>query len=217
MINFQIYLLLDMKRKYKIIVHAYCLMTNHYHILIETTKQNISEAIKFLNSFYAIYFNKKYKRSGHLWQGRFSSYYLYDDAHFWIVAKYIERNPIKAKMVNKIKNYKYQSYFQWKYKHNYYLLLENSKIFDMVLSEYEDYICSELEVNALDTVYISPSIIFRDGKMKVLKKRLQTFFEEDKDINRNKNIKIAFEYGYKKIEIANFLNISTKTINVALK
>jgi DNA-binding NarL/FixJ family response regulator len=86
----------------------------------------------------------------------------------------------------------------------------------MTLNEYKEYIYSEFEVNALDTVYISPAIIFRDGKMKVLKKRLKTFFEEDKDINRNKNIKIAFEYGYKKTEIANFLNLSTKTINVVL-
>ncbi len=206
-------LLLDMRRTYNITVHTYCLMTNHYHILIETTEPNISEAIKFLNSFYSIYFNKKYKRSGHLWQGRFASYYLYDDTHFWIVAKYIERNPIKANMVNNIKNYKYQSYFQWKYKHNYYSVLDNSKIFDMTLGEYEEYIYSELEMNALDTVYVSPIIVFRDGEMIVLKKRLKTFFEKDRDINRNQNINKAFEYGYKKTEIAKFLNLSTKTIN----
>ncbi len=82
-------------------------MTNHYHILLETKEENISQVIKFLNSFYSIYFNKKYKRSGHLWQGRFPSYYLYNEAHFWIMAKYIERNPIKAKIVNDINNYKY--------------------------------------------------------------------------------------------------------------
>ena len=206
-------LLFDMKSTYNVTIHTYCLMTNHYHILLETTEPNISEAIKFLNSIYSIYFNKKYKRSGHLWQGRFASYYLYDDAHFWIVAKYIERNPIKANMVSNIKDYQHQSYYQWKYKHNYYALLENSKIYDMTLKEYEEYIYTELEVNALDTVYVSPAIIFRDGEMKVLKKRLKTFFEEDKDINRNQNIKIAFEYGYKKTEIANILNLSTKTIS----
>lgn len=53
--------------------------------------------------------------------------------------------------------------------------------------------------------------------MKVLKRRLKTFFDQDKDINRNENIKKAFKYGYKKTEIANFLNLSTKTINVVLK
>lgn len=209
-------LLYDMKKKYDTNIHAYCLMTNHYHILLETALPNISEAIKFLNSFYSMYFNKKYKRSGHLWQGRFASYYLYDDAHFWIVAKYIERNPIKANMVKEIANYRFQSFFQWKYKHNYYPLLEDSKIFDMTLGEYEDYINKELEVNALDTVYVSPEIVFRDGEMRVLKKRLQTFFEQDRDINRNENIKKAFEYGYTKTDIANFLSLSTKTVAIVI-
>ena len=206
-------LLSEMKKKYHIVIHTYCLMTNHYHILLETTEQNISQAIKYLNSFYSIYFNKKYKRNGHLWQGRFASYNLYDDAHFWIVTKYIERNPIKANMVNDIGTYRHQSFFQWKYKQDYFLLLENSKIFDMTLQEYEAYISIELQVDALSTVYVSPAIIFKDGAMKVLTKRVQTFFEQDRDINRNENIKKAFEYGYTKTEIANFLNLSTKTIS----
>ena len=59
-------LLLDMKRTYDITIHTYCLMTNHYHILLETVEPNISEAIKFLNSFYSVYFNKKYKPKKHL-------------------------------------------------------------------------------------------------------------------------------------------------------
>ena len=62
------------------------------------------------------------------------------------------------------------TYFQWKYKHNYYSVLDNSKIFDMTLGEYEEYIYSELEMNAIDTVYVSPTIVFRDGEMIVLKK-----------------------------------------------
>jgi putative transposase len=208
-------LLLDMKKMYNINIHSYCLMTNHYHILLETTNRNISEAIKFLNSFYSMYFNKKYKRSGHLWQGRFASYYLYDDAHFWIVTKYIERNPIKANMVKSIDSYKYQSFFQWKHQENqnYFILLENSKILDMTFREYEEYISTDLQVDALDTVYISPIVKFRDGKMKILKKRLETFFELDKDINRNENMKKAYEYGYTKTEIANFLNLSSTTIS----
>lgn len=97
-------ILLEMKKFYNITIHAYCLMTNHYHILFETTQTNLSDAVQFLNSLYSIYFNKKYKRNGHLWQGRYKSYYLYDDAHFWIVAKYIERNPIKSEMVKNVMN-----------------------------------------------------------------------------------------------------------------
>jgi len=193
-------------------------MTNHYHLLLETKKTNLSKAMQFVNDKYAKYFNKKYTRSGHLWQGRFKSYPLFDDAHFWIVAKYIERNPIKAGMVTQIELYKYQSFFQWKYKHNYFSLLENSMIFDMTYNEYSDYISSEMDIDAIDIVYKSPKLIIKeDGKFKVLSKRLETFFELDQDINRNENVLKAYEYGYTKTEIAKFINLSTKTINIILK
>lgn len=207
-------LLLKLSKDYEIIIHVFCLMTNHYHLLLETKQNNLSKAIQFVNDKYSKYFNKKYTRSGHLWQGRYKSYPLFDDAHFWIVAKYIERNPIKAGMVKQVEFYKYQSFFQWKYKHNYFELLNNSMIFDMTYDEYADYISSEMESDAIDIVYKSPKLIIKDdGKFKVLSKRLETFFELDRDIKRNENIKKAYEYGYTKTEIAEFLNISHTAVS----
>jgi REP element-mobilizing transposase RayT/DNA-binding CsgD family transcriptional regulator len=191
-------------------------MTNHYHLLIETKEPNISDAMKRLNSLYSIYFNKKYHRSGHLWQGRFASYYLYDDVHFWYVAKYIERNPIKANMVKQIDHYKYQSFFQWKFKLEHYELIKDSKIFDMTLLEYEEFISSEIQEEILEKIYMSPKYIKKDGEMKILYKRLETFFEQDHDINRNTNIKKAYDYGYTKTEIADFLNISNTAVSKIL-
>ena len=210
-------LMLKLTQSYEIVVHSFCLMTNHYHLLIETKQFNLAKAIQFLNDKYAKYFNKKYTRIGHLWQGRYKSYPLYDDAHFWIVAKYIERNPIKASMVQKIESYKYQSFYQWKYKYNYYKLLKSSMIFDMTINEYSEYISSEMDIDAIDIVYDSPKLIIEDGNFKLLKKRLETFFEQDRDINRNKNIRLAYEYGYTKTEIANFTNLSFNTISTVLK
>ncbi|MDY0122969.1 transposase [Sulfurimonas sp.] len=211
-------LLLKASKDYDLIIHTYCLMTNHYHILLETKQTNLSKAMQFINDKYSKYFNKKYTRSGHLWQGRYKSYPLFDDAHFWIVAKYIEINPIKANMVEDVALYKYQSFFQWKYKHNYFELLNDSMIFEMTYNEYADYISSDMDIEAIDIVYKSPNLITtKEGKLKVLKKRLETFFEQDRDINRNENIKKAFEYGYTKTEIANFLDLTTKTINTILK
>jgi REP element-mobilizing transposase RayT len=58
-------------KKYAVTIHNYCLMSNHYHILLEISRENLSKYMRQLNMNYAIYFNKKYKRSGHLWQGRF--------------------------------------------------------------------------------------------------------------------------------------------------
>ncbi|MBL0703557.1 MAG: hypothetical protein JJV95_06195 [Sulfurospirillum sp.] len=90
--------------------------------------------------------------------------------------------------------------------------MADSKIFDMTIKEYEEYISTELEVDALDTVYVSPKVVTKNAKMKILTKRLETFFEEDKDINRNSNICRAYSYGYAKTEIAGFLKLTTKTI-----
>ncbi len=205
-------LLGEILEKYNITLHTYCLMTNHYHLLLETYEENLSEAIKYLNGNYAIYFNKKYKRPGHLWQGRFLSYYLYDDVHFWIVAKYIEQNPVKAHMVKEISEYKYQSFFQWKHKDLYFKLLKNSMIFDMTIDEYETYIRTEMPQIVLDQVYRSPKVITRNGVTKVLTKRLEIFFEKDRDINRNKNMQKAYEYGYSKTEIAAFVGLSSKSM-----
>ena len=206
-------LLQTSKKDYNILIHSFCLMTNHYHILLETKEDNLSKAMQFINDKYSKYFNKKYKRSGHLWQGRFISYFLYDDIHFWYVAKYIERNPIKAKMVKQIHQYKYQSFFQWKFKQEFYSLINDSKIFDMTLTEYEEFLSSEIYEEILKKIYMTPKYIKKDGKMKILYKRLETFFEENTTISRNKNIKNAYEYGYTKAEIAKYLSLNHSTIS----
>ena len=57
--------------RYEIKFHTYCLMTNHYHLLTETPHPNLSQAIKWINVSYAAYFNRKRRRCGHLFQGRF--------------------------------------------------------------------------------------------------------------------------------------------------
>ena len=210
--DFFMSLLLKMKKDFDLNIHTFCLMTNHYHILLETKKENLSKAVQFLNDKYAKYFNKKYERVGHLWQGRFKSYYLYDDAHFWIVAKYIERNPLKAQMVEEISHYKYHSFYQWKYDQKYREIITDSKIYDMRLDEYETYISTDLQSDALEIVYTTPKIVANGDDIKLLTKRLETFFELDRDINRDENIKKAYVYGYSKAEIARFLSLSHSAV-----
>ena len=83
-------------KSYGITLHNYCLMSNHYHLLIEIQEENLSKFMRQLNMNYAIYFNKKYKRSGHLWQGGFKSWYITDEAYLYTLMCYIEQNPLKA-------------------------------------------------------------------------------------------------------------------------
>ncbi len=61
--------------------------------------------MKQVNSNYAIYFNKKYKRSGHLWQGRYKSWYIINQEYLYTLFRYIEHNPVKAKMAQNVGEY----------------------------------------------------------------------------------------------------------------
>ena len=90
---------------HKVDIHAYCLMDNHCHLLIETSLENLSLFMRQVNSNYAIYFNKRYKRVGHLWQGRYKSWYIINDDYLYSLFKYIEYNPVDAKITNNIGEY----------------------------------------------------------------------------------------------------------------
>jgi REP element-mobilizing transposase RayT len=203
----------EIKKRFNITVHAFCLLSDHYHMLIQTRENNLSESMKFLHVSYSKYFNKKYAKKGSLWLSRFQANLLYDDLHSYIVAKYCERNPIKVDMVDRIDEYPYQSFYQWKNRGKYFYLLENSILFNMSLEEYSSYIHTDLSDHELSFIYSSPKIIRQNGQEKVLYKRIGVFFEKDKDINRTRNIIKAYQYGYSKSEIARFLHLSTTTIS----
>ena len=116
-------------------------------------------------------------------------------------------------MVKQIDHYKYQSFFQMKFKLEYFNLIKDSKILDMTLKEYEEFISTEIQEEILEKIYMTPKYIQQNGKMKILYKRLETFFEEDKDINRNENIQKSYKYGYTKAEIANYLDVSHTAVS----
>lgn len=104
-------LLKKFKRKFKFSVYAYCLMPNHSHILGETTvAQNISSFMHDLNRTYTLYFNHKYMKVGHLWQGRFKSKIINKDKYLIDCINYIELNPVRANLVDNAINYRWSSY-----------------------------------------------------------------------------------------------------------
>ena len=92
-------------------VHAYCLMTNHIHFLITPAQpDSISRATCVIGSRYAYYFNKTYKRTGTVWEGRHKSSLVQSDRYFLTCSRYIELNPVVAGMVCKPEQYKWSSY-----------------------------------------------------------------------------------------------------------
>jgi len=96
--------------RYGAVFHAYCLMSNHYHLMIETPEGNLSRIMKHINNSYTNYFNIKRKRAGHLLQGRYKAILIEADAYAAELSRYIHLNPVKAKMVPSPEEYKWSSY-----------------------------------------------------------------------------------------------------------
>jgi len=92
-------------------VHAYVLMTNHVHLLLTPEQENSAALLmKNLGQCYVQYVNKKYKRSGTLWEGRFRSCLTQSDTYVLACYRYIEMNPVRAKMVDHPRQYQWSSY-----------------------------------------------------------------------------------------------------------
>jgi putative transposase len=90
-------------------IQAYCLMTNHIHlVVVPMAKSSIARAMQRLNMHHAQRINRMQGWSGHLWQGRFYSSPL-DEAHFIAAIRYVERNPVRAKMVARAEDYEWSS------------------------------------------------------------------------------------------------------------
>ena len=96
--------------RYGLKIHTYCLMSNHYHLLVETPEANLSRAIKWVNVSYAGYFNRKRQRRGHLFQGRYKAILVDADEYLKQLSRYIHLNPIRAKMVPELGSYPFSSY-----------------------------------------------------------------------------------------------------------
>lgn len=110
--DYQVFLAL-MKQsleKYGCVLHAYCMMTNHFHMLLETSDTDVSKFMKQFANCYAVYFNRKYSYQGHLFEGRYKACLVKDDTYFLQTSRYIHLNPVKAGMVENPEDYPWSSY-----------------------------------------------------------------------------------------------------------
>lgn len=89
--------------------HAYCLMGNHYHLLLETPEANLSDGMRQLNGVYTQRFNRRHRRVGHVLQGRFKAILVEKDSYLLELARYIVLNSVRAKMVRKPHSYPWSS------------------------------------------------------------------------------------------------------------
>jgi putative transposase len=96
--------------RYGATIHAWCLMSNHYHLLMETPAGNLSQIMRHINGAYTTYFNLKRKRAGHLFQGRYKAILVEADEYATELSRYIHLNPVKAGIVAKPDDYQWSSY-----------------------------------------------------------------------------------------------------------
>jgi REP element-mobilizing transposase RayT len=97
------------KRQTEFKLYAFCLMKNHFHLSLKEGHENISIIMKRINTTYAVYFNKKYQLAGHLFQNRFKSENVEDDAYLISLIRYIHQNPVKAGIVLSPEEYPWSS------------------------------------------------------------------------------------------------------------
>jgi len=90
--------------------HAYCLMTNHYHIVVETVEGNLSQGMRQLNGVYSQYFNHTHHRVGHVFQGRYKGALVDKDSYLLELTRYVVLNPVRAHMVRKEIDWPWSSY-----------------------------------------------------------------------------------------------------------
>lgn len=183
----------EFKSMYNYTIIAYCLMDNHYHLLLHTTQNNLSFIMKRINQKYTLYFNNKYKRVGHLWQGRFKSWYIFDEKYLTVLVKYIEGNPIRANIAKNIGEYKWAS-----------SVCKGSKIIEKEKENLEEFYNAKFDMqgNIINQRVTLP---------------LNKYFNKVPSEDRNKTILKAIHNGYKQSEVAKYLNLSDASLTKIVK
>lgn len=209
-------------RVYDVILHDYCLMDNHYHLLVENSQENLSLFMRQINANYAIYYNKKTKRTGHLWQGRYSSWYIMNETYLYQTIRYIEHNPIEAGIVNDITEFEYSLGA---------LILNGVSIpscskESILIRQYDIEMLAEFLGEKISTGEIRELEQQRREKVEIIdkkvkqrsKKELKKYF--DKSMNkerRNQVIYEAYRDGHTQLSISKELGLSDAMISIIIK
>jgi putative transposase len=106
----QLTVLEEVVKRFHWTIHAYCLMGNHYHLLIETPDGNLSKGMRQFNGVYTQRFNRRHDRVGHVFQGRFKGIIVQKDSYLLELARYIVLNPVRAGIVRSARDWPFSSY-----------------------------------------------------------------------------------------------------------
>ena len=146
--------------RYNAVIHAYCLMDNHYHLLLETPSGNLSQIMQHINGCYTTYFNVKRTRAGHLFQGRYKVILVEMDEYAKELSRYIHLNPVRAKSVETPDKYEWSSY-------NSYIGEEKAPNWlqrDFILSYFGDKVTASVLLGSQDFIQFIKDTYLTDKK-----------------------------------------------------
>lgn len=119
------------KEKYSISLYAYCLMDNHIHLVLNIKLNSLEDIFRKINTCYAVWFNMKYQRTGHLQQGRYHSEPIEDERYFLTAIRYVHQNPLKAGMEKMVgESYCWNSFYE--YVHQKFDLIDSKFVFSFI-------------------------------------------------------------------------------------
>ena len=194
-------------------IYAYCLMGNHVHILLKEGKENLTLVLKRIAGSYVYWYNWKYRRCGHLFQDRFKSEPVEDDAYFLTVIRYIHQNPIKAGICKNIDGYKFSSYNEYINKPNlvnvdFCLGIIDKEQFIEFNNEFNDDICLDIRDNDFRlTDDEALKIIWKICKCKSV-----SDFQKFDKIKRNYYIEKLYKHGVSIRQISRLIGLSRKVV-----
>jgi len=96
--------------RHELVVYAWCLMPNHYHLVVETPRGGLARAIHYLNGVYAQAFNRRHRRVGHLFQGRYKAILVQRESYLLALARYVVLNPVRAGICRRPEEFRWSSY-----------------------------------------------------------------------------------------------------------
>lgn len=180
-------LLSEVSERFKVEIHSYCLMDNHYHLLLRTQLPNLNLVMKHLNGVYTSRFNRDVKRDGSLFRGRYKSILIDKENYFLNVSRYIHKNPSEAKIIKDDQRYPWSSY-------QYYDLNKTKKPKWLITSETLNYFNGDGEgyVKFVECgidedskkFYSSKNIKSILGKKSFIKEMSDKFLEEKRSLGK---------------------------------
>ncbi len=175
----------EMSDRFEVDIFAYVLMSNHYHLLIRTNQDNLSKSMQWAGTTYTRRFNLKHFRNGHLFQGRFKSILVQNDAYLMQLSCYIHRNPLRAGLVNRLADYRWSSYRAYAYKASNSSWLKKDLIFSQCNGEdsykaYREKVQKYSEEEAKVFENLRHGIVF--GTKRYLNKITEKYLKKESDV-----------------------------------